>query len=82
MEWKEFWFEGNEWYGFVSSRKDWEELKEIYAKSGVSAEKILEAPKDERLPSIDNPIPGNTFGFMYVGKETLGDFFEKNNMKI
>ena len=77
MAWRKFWFEGNHWFKWVNSPEDWEDLKKTYASVGTDIDKLMGTLRSD-VAAFDK------FGFAPEcrGKETLGDFFKKNNMKI
>lgn len=78
-KWTSFWYESNTAWGWISSKDEWEELKgsveEVFP--GVTGDYFKDAKR------CDDAV-GNEFGFRseHRGKETLGEFFEKNGMEI
>ncbi len=72
--WETFWFEGNLAWGRIESPEDWERIQVAY----------IDGPDLSSAQRFDNASSGPYFGFASEcrGKETLGEFAEKNGMKI
>lgn len=75
--WKRFYFDGNQWAGYVESLEDWKELWAAYANpniSGPAPDAILDCHHHS-----ENPLH---FGFRveFDGEKTLREFLVGNNM--
>jgi hypothetical protein len=74
--WKPFWFEANQFFGWIRNIDDWRELREAYP--DYDDNRLLEAKK------ADDDFVGPNYGFRreHQGTHTLRDFFAENNMKL
>lgn len=79
-QWTPFWFEGNQYFDWVNTREDWTNLVEIYRPHCLHddvAAWILDTAQ------VDGHSMKPKYGFVREcdGKETLREFFEKNDMQ-
>ncbi len=83
--WEKFWFEGNQYFGWVTSSAEWEKVKQRYAKHAphvdLSAAKRCDSANDPFKPIAKRH---HKFGFATEckGEETLGEFFTSRLMKL
>jgi len=72
--WKSFWFEGKMAWGQIKNSKDWDKIKTAYSND---LDKLRKAQRCDGS-SVDY------FGFApeCCGFETLGEFADKNGMKL
>ena len=73
--WKTFYFDGNDAWGKIDSRKEWERIKEAYKGTDLSVCRRCDFAKKEGR---------DKFGFRAEcsGEDTLGEFFAENNMEM
>jgi hypothetical protein len=74
-KWVPFYFEGNQAWGWIKTKEDWQRIKKAYADDSTI---LGSAKRNDR--NKDRP----SFGFYaeYRGTETLKEFTDKNNMDI
>jgi hypothetical protein len=78
--WKEFWFNGNLWWGHVHSREQWLEILVAYNET-MSLEKLKQA---KVCPSslTDDPYPNFGFYPENDGDLTLGEWAKENGVDL
>jgi len=78
MTWTPFWFEGNQWFGMVSSPMDWAKVKATYVvPSGtLTLSELMRLAKE--CPESEMPEYG--FDVECTGPKTLREFFDEHGM--
>ena len=79
-KWSRFWFEGNQYFTWVNTRDEWNDLLDIYrphCPTDDVAAWILDTAK------VDASAEYTKYGFSIEcnGAETLRQFFERNGMQ-
>ena len=91
LNWTPFYFDGNQAFGLVDSRSEWERIKNVYREAGktcgcATPAELLEArncPRESLLGMQLRGVMGvPKFGFVVecCGDQTLGQFFERNGI--
>lgn len=73
-EWENFYFEGNQAWGLISNKKEWQRIKEAYKGSGVDLSRARRNP--------NRNIPAFGFYSEYTSDDKLGKFAEIHDMDI
>lgn len=81
-EWITFWFEGNLFFGYVTSSADWQEkVVGPYKDVGIDIKELKRA-KTHRCGDGDDGVPRFGFYSEYFREPTLGDWAEENGIKL
>ena len=75
--WVPFRFDGNQYFGEITTPEKWEEVLAIYDNIWCNGNKDL---MDKTLRGSNRAHPNFGLRDGYNGPETLREFFEKNNM--
>ena len=73
-EWKKFYFEGNQAWGLIKNKEEWQRIKKAYEGSGVD---LATARRNQ-----DRDIPAFGFYAEYTSDARLGGFAEIHAMDI